>query len=295
VRDLPAAEGLVARRVGLPGGRGLRVVEAGEGGPLVVFEAGGGACASEWSPVQRIVAAHTRTVSYDRAGYGGSDVDPRPRTLPNLARDLVDLLDTLGESRPVILVAHSWGGPIARALSLEHPERVAGLVFVDATVSGLMSTRAARLASGMAAVQVALATLRIPNPLVRMLAATFGPDFPDGDRQLMLRDYADKQSTVAFRREAKEIAGALDTLAQWEVKGHPTVAITSVVGGTPTRGQTKLRADLIEHERAEMRRHDGTLVVVDGAGHHVPLQRPRELAQAVIDLTKRVRAAEDTG
>jgi pimeloyl-ACP methyl ester carboxylesterase len=289
VRELDAGSGLVARSVTLPDTRVLRVVEAGAGQPLVVFEAGGGACASEWIAVQRRVAMHTRTLAYDRAGYGGSDDDPRPRTVENMARDLHDLLDAIGEAEPVVLVAHSWGGPIVRKLALDFPDRIAGLVYVDATVSDVMSTRAARLASGMAAVQAALAKLRVPNPMVRMLAATFGPDFPEQDRALMIRDYADRRASLTFRREAKEIAATLPALRRWEDAGHPPVPIASIVGGTPARGQAQLRADLIEHQKAEMQRHNGTLTVVDGAGHYVPQQRPTQAAEAVIELVERVR------
>jgi len=291
VRELDAGRGLAVRLVSLPDGRGLRVVEAGQGEPLVVFEAGGGACASEWIAVQRSVAEHTRTLSYDRAGYGGSDADPRPRTVPAMARDLDDLLETFGETAPVVLVAHSWGGPIIRSLSRTSPHRVAGLVFVDATVSHLMSKRDARLASGMAAVQVAITKLGIPNPMGRMLAATFGPDFSDADRALMIRDFMDKRAAVTFRREARQIAPGLPALAEWEAAGHPQVPVASVVGATPSRGQAELRANLISHERSEMQRHNGTLVVVDGAGHFVPLQRPAEVAQAVVELLEKVREA----
>lgn len=288
-RELEAGHGLAARTVRLADGRGLRVVEAGAGGPLVVFEAGGGACASEWIAVQRHVAERTSTVAYDRAGYGGSDAARTPRTLQNMAGDLQQVLDAVAPGEPVILVAHSWGGPIVRAFVRENGDRVVGLVFVDATVSDLMSTRDARLASGMASVQAAIATLRLPNPLTRMLSSTFGPDFDPADRDLMVRDFVARSSAVTFRREAKEIAPGLATLKQWEDEGLPAVPIASVVGATPARGQERLRSDLIAHEREQMRRHGGTLVTVEGAGHYVPQQRPMDVARAIVDLVDEVR------
>jgi pimeloyl-ACP methyl ester carboxylesterase len=294
MRELDAGEGLTGRGVRLPDGRGLRVVQGGAGQPLVALEAGGGACASEWTTVQRAVAAHTRTLAYDRAGYGGSDPDPRPRTVTNMARDLADLLDALGEKEPVVLVAHSWGGPILRSFALDAPDRVAGLVFVDCTVSELMTARDARVANTMATLVAAITKLGIPNPMGRMLAATFGPDVPPEDRALMLRDFTDRQAAATFRRETREIAPALARLKDWEGAGLPDVPVTSVVGGMPSRGQQELRAALIEHERAEMARHHGTLVVVDGAGHYVPQQQPAHVARAILDLVQRVRTAVDS-
>jgi pimeloyl-ACP methyl ester carboxylesterase len=289
VHELDAGHGLSSRAFFLPDRRSLRAVEAGDGDPLVVFEAGGGACASEWTVVQRLVAAHTRTLAYDRAGYGGSDDDPRPRTLETMARDLNDLLDKVAATQAVVLVAHSWGGPIIRCLARTAPERIAGLVFVDATVSELMTSRDAALAHRMAAVTSAITKLRVPNPMGRMLAATFGPDYADDDRRLMLRDFTDRRAASTFRRETQQIAPALAALKEWEIAGLPPVPVTSIVGGTPSRGQAKLRTALIAHQRAEMERYGGELVIVEGAGHFVPQQRPAEVAQAVIQLVERLR------
>ena len=40
-----------------------------------------GAGQSTWALVAPEVAAHPRVVTYDRAGFGASPVDPEPRTL----------------------------------------------------------------------------------------------------------------------------------------------------------------------------------------------------------------------
>jgi len=289
--QLEPGRGLSEGSATLADGRELRVVTAGAGGPLVVFEAGGGACASEWTTVQRLVAERCRTLAYDRSGYGGSDDDSGPRTPQAMARDLKDLLHALDEPEPAVFVGHSWGGPVLRAFSQHAPRLVAGLVFVDATVSDLMTRRDARLATAMAALQMGIAKVGLPNPLGRMLAATFGPDVPPEDRVLAIRDFVDKRATVTFWREAQHIAPSLPLLSAWEAAGLPAVPIASVVGATPSRGQAKLRASLIEQQRAEMQRYDGTLVVVDGAGHFVPQQRPTETARAIVDLVDRVQPA----
>src|SRR5690348_7809146 len=134
--------GLREQQVALPDGRRLRAVLAGDAdGPLVVFEAGMSAPAASWIHTQREVSSRARTLSYDRAGYGGSDVDPHERTLERIVDDLTALLDAQGETAPVVLVGHSWGGPILRLFAERSPDRVAGLVFVDATVVEVMPDR----------------------------------------------------------------------------------------------------------------------------------------------------------
>jgi pimeloyl-ACP methyl ester carboxylesterase len=99
----------------LPDGRSVRTVVAGSGDPLIVFEAGLGAGASMWVTVQRLVADQTRTLSYDRAGYGGSSVDRRPRSVERLAADLAAMLNAVEPNTPAVLVGSSFGAPMATA------------------------------------------------------------------------------------------------------------------------------------------------------------------------------------
>ena len=56
------------------GSRTLRWVEAGSGGPAVVFDAGLAEPGSlAWAAVLPAVAERTRVIAYDRAGVGASD------------------------------------------------------------------------------------------------------------------------------------------------------------------------------------------------------------------------------
>jgi|TARA_B100000700_G_C15028458_1_gene849389 pimeloyl-ACP methyl ester carboxylesterase len=69
---------------------------------------------------------------YDRAGYGKSSYDnPKVRTMSELANELNGLTEKLKWNN-VILVPHSFGGLVARAFTNKNPEKVKGIVFVDA-------------------------------------------------------------------------------------------------------------------------------------------------------------------
>ena len=70
--------------------------------------------------------------SYDRAGLGWSDPAPQPMSLDDRADDLRAMLSAAGLTGPLILVGHSYGGYIVRAFAKSQPERVAGIVLVDA-------------------------------------------------------------------------------------------------------------------------------------------------------------------
>src|SRR6266852_294059 len=82
-----------------------------------------------------LAAAGFRVVALDLPGYGYSD---KPRhaeyTIESQARAVVGLMDQLGIEQAG-LVGASYGGAIAAAIALDHPERVSRLVLVGAVSS----------------------------------------------------------------------------------------------------------------------------------------------------------------
>lgn len=98
---------------------------------MVILEAGFGAGAASWGAVLDGVAEFARVCAWDRPGLGRSD--PRGRHSPAEALDdLWRALDTAGETGPIVVAGHSFGGVYARILAAEHPEAVVGLVLIDA-------------------------------------------------------------------------------------------------------------------------------------------------------------------
>ncbi len=97
------------------------------------MEAGLGNDGSTWDPVVPAVSALARVCVYDRAGLGGSDPAPTPRTAQDAVDDLKALVVAARISEPIVLVGHSFGGMVVRLYAMEHPASVAGLVIVDGT------------------------------------------------------------------------------------------------------------------------------------------------------------------
>jgi pimeloyl-ACP methyl ester carboxylesterase len=117
------------------GGYKLWMQVAGVGGPTVVFESGGGDDSSVWAKIEpEIRQDGVRTVLYDRAGLGQSDLEPGPYSIDHEAKALERALDRCGVRRPIILVAHSYGGFISTLVAAED-RRVVGVVFVDANLA----------------------------------------------------------------------------------------------------------------------------------------------------------------
>jgi pimeloyl-ACP methyl ester carboxylesterase len=288
---LDPGQGLTGKSVALPDGRRLRAVTAGEGdGPLVVFEAGMSAPAASWAHTQREISARTRTLSYDRAGYGGSDPDPRDRTLERITDDLTGLLDGVGETRPVVLVGHSWGGPVIRLFAERHPRRVAGLVFVDATVAEIMSGRDARILSLSFGVLASLARLGRRSLVRKLTVPHLSVSISVSDVDILVRDYACARAMRAGRREAAQIVPALPVMRRLQAAGTPDVPTVCLQAGRIDRGMAKARP-LFNRVAAELMAAapDGRVVVVEKTGHLIPQENPAVVRDAILEI---VDAAE---
>lgn len=86
-----------------------------------------------WHDVMRDLEHDHHCFAPDLLGLGRSERTRAPGDLAGQARSLVRLIEVLGLARPVV-VGHDLGGSVAVHLAALAPERVAGLVLIDAPV-----------------------------------------------------------------------------------------------------------------------------------------------------------------
>jgi pimeloyl-ACP methyl ester carboxylesterase len=118
------------------GGYRLAYECLGEGTPTIIAEAGyntGGT--TTFAGVLQDLAATTRVCTYDRAGTGNSDARPKTPglTSEDQADELQTVLTTAGIQPPYVLLAHSYGGFVARLFAADHRDEVVGMILIESS------------------------------------------------------------------------------------------------------------------------------------------------------------------
>jgi pimeloyl-ACP methyl ester carboxylesterase len=103
------------------------------GPPTVVLLHGYPDFAVSWRPVLAALADRYQVVAPDQRGYRGSDAPAELEAYEAtaLAEDVRGLIDAVSD-RPVLLVGHDWGGAVAWLVAHTYPERLAGLIIINA-------------------------------------------------------------------------------------------------------------------------------------------------------------------
>ncbi len=168
------------------GGRRLHLLCIGTGAPVVLFEASGFGNALSSGVARGTLAKDTTVCSYDRMGVGWSDPGPAAISVGAIVSDLTRLLDEAAISTPVIVVTSSVGGLVTELFARQHPSRVAGLVFLDAATSDMVTQvatvdlRGVRFACAVVKTAGRSGALRLMDPF----DLRAGP--PDGGRSVAL-------------------------------------------------------------------------------------------------------------
>jgi non-heme chloroperoxidase len=109
----------------------LEVLDWGGTGMPLLLLAGMGATAHNFDDIAPLLAQNYRVIGLTRRGFGGSSRPESGYDTATLARDLVRVLDAIAIDKAII-VGSSIAGEEMSWLGAEYPERVAGLVYLDA-------------------------------------------------------------------------------------------------------------------------------------------------------------------
>ncbi len=264
----------------------------GEGGPAVVLEAGLGGTALEWRGVQGRLAGFVRACTYDRAGYGWSNPGPLPRTSGRIADELYMLLHAAGIDGPYVLVGHSFGGYVVELFARRYPELTAGLVLVDAS----HPEQVARFRAPPIGINTAP---RARRGLLQYAAPPGVPGaMPEGLRAQALALSATWRARQALAQEFLQFeASGAEVLAAGPPPPVPTVVLTRGRRAWPegARGDMSERLWLrLQDELADMSPRSAHLIAT-GSGHHIHVEQPELVADAVTMVIDFARQAPLSG
>lgn len=118
-----------------------RYVRRGGGTPLVLIH-GVGMALEAWAPQLEALSPHFDVIAYDMLGHGGSSPPAVEAQLFHYTDQLRALLDRLGIEKAFV-AGHSMGALVALEFTLSVPERVLGVVALNAVYCRTPEQRAA--------------------------------------------------------------------------------------------------------------------------------------------------------
>ncbi len=284
-------EDVRSRTLTMSDGAGLHVYQAGAGRAVLLLH-GITLSAAVWHLQFRpLVAAGFEVVAVDLRGHGRSDATGL--TLDRLAEDVAEVLEQL-DLTDVVLVGHSMGGMVAIRMLAGDPVAAKGGGRVGAL--GLMATTADPMGgAGVPGHRLLGATLA---PLLRgggRLAGHLpGPTLPRWDGAYLL-------ARINFGRDpsASQVALTRDLVSDTRVRVSAELILQILrVDDVASLASVDLPATVVvgtrdvvtpvRHARALADAVGGAeLLVLDGCGHMVMLERPAEVAGAIVALAAR--------
>jgi pimeloyl-ACP methyl ester carboxylesterase len=143
--------------------------------PAILLLHGSNADLYTWEPWVRELSKTHRVIRFDQVGHGLTGGDPGgDYSRANYTQDILEVADAMGLQR-FIIGGNSMGGKHALAFASAHPERVAGLILVDASGGPMLvqETAPEEEADGGGNIGFAIAQMPGINRLVEQITPRF--------------------------------------------------------------------------------------------------------------------------
>jgi pimeloyl-ACP methyl ester carboxylesterase len=232
-----------------------------KGGSLtILLEAGGGMHSGEWTKLAPELARKTgaTVVSYDRAGFGKSDLPETPHDM----REEVDWLwlglQKLRLDKNLILVGHSFGGWMIRLIASEHPEASCGMVFVDP----------------------------FTNEFVDLLGVEYLDNHPMAGKIPFDTSQPDKLTKIQralVRMVGDGLGPKIEIMRKTSIP--PDIPVMVITSGRPFLPKTEEQeAWRLSHERMTESIKGAILIVAEESDHMIPWRQPDLIIEAVMKI-----------
>ncbi len=241
-------------------------------GPVVLLLHGFPLDRSMWEHQRQALRRSYRVIAPDLRGHGQSDSPDGIYPVDEMADDVVELLDTLKISEPIVVGGLSMGGYVALSLAARDLKRLRGLMLLN-TRAGADSAETARIREELA--QEIDRTGDVGPIIETMLPRLFSASTLKNQPGLV-----EQIRGVMSRTSAKGVAGTLrglavrpDRTADLHRIDIPALVISSQDDALIPLSESKAMAEALP--AAE-------LVVIPEAGHLSPIENPTATNAAIL-------------
>ncbi|MCS6994322.1 MAG: alpha/beta hydrolase [Anaerolineales bacterium] len=261
--------------------------QMGSGEPVFILLHGFGASTFSWREVMAPFAELGRVIAYDRPAFGltsrpmpGEWKGQNPYSPESQAAIVIGLMDALGVDT-AWLVGNSAGGTVSVYTALTYPQRISGLILVDAAIyTGGGSP-------GWVRPLLATPQMRRIGPLLARQIATSGNDFirsafhdPSLVTPEVLEGYRKPLRAHNWDRALWELTSASRPLGLAERLNELNLPVLVITGDddriVPTEQSIRLANEI----------PGAALAVIPNAGHLPHEEKPAEFMQAVREFLK---------
>ena len=245
----------------------LNTVEMGEGDVPLVIVHGLFGSARNWRVLQKRLSAKRRVLAVDLRNHGESFWHA-DNSYEALADDLAEVIAAHGGVADVL--GHSMGGKAAMVLALTRPESVRRLIVADIAPTAYGHTQAGHIAA-MQAVDLSVVSRR--SEADKQLAETV-PNAPL--RAFFLQSVALQEGSARWQLNLQALADEMPKIMGFPELGAVFDGLTLMLhGGLSDYVQSKM------HPEIRRRFPQAKFAEIEGAGHWLHAEKPREFLAAV--------------
>ena len=228
----------------------------------LVLEVGGGVDSSYWGPFPMYLAQETGAtiVTYDRAGFGKSDLPDTPYDMVQEVDWSMEGLRQLNMDEDIILMGHSYGGWLIRLIASRYPQAVRGMVFIDP----------------------------FSAEFVNLMDVEYLDNHPMCGKQLPFADVNPEDLTKNQRAGIRMVKdGLAPKVAIMQNTVIPNVPVRIITSGqpwwkTPEEDQAWRQA----HEQIAASIPGAALIVAEESDHLIPTKQPKLIVEVVKDVIR---------
>ena len=292
-----SAKAYAAKKFGEVHGRRMAYIDAGTGDTTIVFQHGNPTSSYLWRNVMPHCERLGRLIACDLIGMGDSDkfIDSGPGryTYAEQRQYLFALWDQLSLGSRIILVIHDWGSALGFEWARKHPDRVAGIAYMEAIVAPITwadwPERARGAFQGFRSEGGEDMVLNKNMFVERILPGSVIRKMTDEEMAEYRRPFAnageDRRPTLTWPRqipiegEPADVAAVVEDYSAWLAKSDiPKLFINADPGSI-----------LVGRQRDACRKWPNQTEVSVKGLHFIQEDSPDDIGLAVADFVRRVR------